>query len=117
MKASRSKVEEIAKRYLKIVEWSEADGCYVGSAPPLIGHACHGATEAEVLLQLKTIVEEWVKVLLTDGKPLPAAIKDRSFSGKFVVRLTREEHKRVALKAMARGESLNQFVMESLARS
>lgn len=117
MKPTRKKIAELAKRYLKIVEWSEADGCFLGSAPPLIGHACHGASEAEVLSQLKTIVEEWVKVLLTDGKPLPEAINDRTFSGKFVIRLTPEEHKRVALKAMARGESLNQFVMESLARS
>ena len=29
-------------RYAKIVEWSEEDGCYVGSAPGLIPGGCHG---------------------------------------------------------------------------
>jgi predicted HicB family RNase H-like nuclease len=82
-----------------------------------IGQSCHGATEAEVLRQLKAIVEEWVEILLTDGKPLPKAISDREFSGKFVVRLTPDEHKRVALKAMARGENLNQFAAETPSRA
>lgn len=117
MKKMRAEVQKLAKQYLKVVEWSDDDGCYIGSAPPLVGQSCHGATEAEVLKQLKVIVEEWVELLLTDGKPLPKAIADREFSGKFVVRLAPEEHKRVTLMAMARGESLNQFVAEALSRS
>jgi len=117
MKPSRTEIQRLAKQYLKIVEWSDEDGCYIGSAPPLVGQSCHGATEAEVLKQLKVIVEEWVEILLTDGKPLPKAISDREFSGKFVVRLTPDEHKRVALRALARGESLNQYVAEALSRA
>ena len=35
-------------RYLKIVEWSEEDQAYVGSAPGLIYGGCHGADEREV---------------------------------------------------------------------
>ena len=35
-------------RYLKIVEWSEEDQCYVGSCPNLIYGGCHGNNEAEV---------------------------------------------------------------------
>ncbi len=117
MKPTQTEVQRLAKQYLKVVEWSEEDACYIGSAPPLVGQSCHGATEAEVLKQLKTIVEEWVEILLTDGKPLPKALSEKEFSGKFVVRLTPDEHKRVALKAMARGESLNQYVIEALSRS
>ena len=29
-------------RYLKIVEWSEEDKCYVGSVPGWLGACCHG---------------------------------------------------------------------------
>jgi len=32
-------------RYLKIVEWSEDDRCYVGSVPGWIGKCCHGSSE------------------------------------------------------------------------
>ena len=35
MKTSALKAK--AARYMKIVEWSDEDGCFVGSAPPLIG--------------------------------------------------------------------------------
>jgi len=117
MKPSITQIREAARRYLKIVEWDDDDRCYIGSAPPLIGQSCHGKTESDVIKQLQAIVEEWVELLLVDGKPLPEGTADRRFSGKFVVRLSPEIHRKVALKAMARGESLNEFVSETLAQS
>ena len=117
MKTTAAHIREVAKRYLKIVEWSAEDRCYVGSAPPLIGQSCHGPSEADVLAQLQTIVEEWVETLIKEGKPLPASTANRKFSGKFVVRLSPEIHRKVALKAMARGDSLNQYVAETLAEA
>ena len=58
-------------KYVKIVEWSEADRCYVGSAPGLIYGGCHGADEKAVLDELCMIVEEAVELYRQDGKPLP----------------------------------------------
>lgn len=58
---------------MKIVEWSEEDGCYIGSAPPLIGRCCHGDTEEEVYKQLAVIVDEWGEEMERDGLPLPEA--------------------------------------------
>jgi predicted RNase H-like HicB family nuclease len=37
------------RRYLKVVEWSDEDACYIGSAPPLLGQCCHGDTEGVVM--------------------------------------------------------------------
>ena len=105
----------LARRYLKLVEWSDKDGCFVGSAPPIIGPCCHGRTEAEVMAQLSTIVEEWVEIMLADGHPLPAGTAGKKYSGQFVVRVAPELHKKASLKALARGESLNQFVATALA--
>ena len=105
----------LARRYLKLVEWSDEDGCFVGSAPPIIGPCCHGRTEAEVMAQLSAIVEEWVRIMLADGHPLPADTAGKKYSGQFVVRLAPELHKKASLKALARGESLNQFVATTLA--
>ncbi len=117
MKPIASQIEEQSRKYVKIVEWSPEDGCYIGSAPPLIGQSCHGKTEAAVVAQLNRIVEDWVAILLTDGKPLPAPLARRSFSGRFVVRVSPELHKKAALKALARNESLNQFVAEAIANA
>jgi predicted HicB family RNase H-like nuclease len=115
MKPTPSQIQAQARRYLKVVEWSEEDGLYIGSAPPIIGQCCHGDTEAEVLEQLVEIVEEWVEIFLRDGKPLPAPSAGKKFSGKFLVRVSPEIHQKAALKAQARGESLNQFVADAIA--
>lgn len=60
-----------AARYVKLVEWSEADGAFVGQCPGVIGPCCHGPNEAEVYRELCEIVEEWITLLRQDGKPLP----------------------------------------------
>lgn len=58
-------------RYAKIVEWSEEDQCYIGSAPGLIYGGCHGDDEKAVLDHLCQIVEEAIEIYQKDGKPLP----------------------------------------------
>ena len=114
MRPTRKQIREHARRYLKVVEWSATDGAFVGSAPPIIGQCCHGETEAQVLRKLTRIVEEWIETFLREGRPLPESAAGKSYSGKFLVRVPPEVHRKAALKAMARGESLNQFVAEAL---
>jgi len=70
--AKKETPARLARRYLKLVEWSDKDGCFVGGAPPIIGPCCHGRTEAEVMARLSTIVEEWIEIMLGEGHPLPA---------------------------------------------
>ena len=60
-------------RYAKIVEWSEEDQCYVGSAPGVIYGGCHGDDEKAVFDHLCQIVEEAIEIYQKDGKPLPQA--------------------------------------------
>ena len=114
MKPTQSKIREHAKGYLKVIEWHPEDNCFVGSAPPIIGPSCHGATEAEVLRKLGPIVEEWVELFLSEGRPLPEPTANREYSGKFLVRLEPELHRKAALHAMVNGQSLNQYVVETL---
>ncbi len=56
----RNEVQQAAERYLKLVRWSEEDGCYVGSVPDLCGDCCHGNSEAEVYGKLVAIAEDLV---------------------------------------------------------
>lgn len=51
---------------------------------------------SEALAQLQVIVEEWIRLYLHDGKPLPAATANRCFSGKFLVRVSPDIHRKVA---------------------
>lgn len=58
-------------RYVKIVEWSDEDQCFVGQCPGIVGPCCHGADETQVYAELCHIVDEWIEILKRDGKPLP----------------------------------------------
>jgi predicted RNase H-like HicB family nuclease len=69
-------------RYAKIVEWSEEDGCYVGSSPGLFYGGCHGADEQKVFAELCQIVEETIELYHKDRKPLPPATSGRDYANK-----------------------------------
>lgn len=69
-------------RYVKIVEWSDQDDCYVGSSPGLLSGGCHGADEQHVFEELCQIVEETIELYRHDGKPLPPATSGRDLANK-----------------------------------
>jgi|SRR3990167_1267114 len=100
--------------YLKIVEWSEEDQCYVGTCPGLMIGGVHGKKEAQVYKQLCRVVNEWLKIVEKDGDPLPEATANREFSGKFMLRPGKSIHKSIAIAALRRGESLNSFCVKAL---
>ena len=99
----------IKDRYLKIVEWSEEDQCYVGSIPGWIGKCCHGDNEEDVFHELGRILDEWIEIYENDNLPLPKSISAKKYSGKFQLRVDSDLHKALSIKAMQSNESLNSF--------
>jgi hypothetical protein len=69
-------------RYVKIVEWSEEDQAYVGSAPGLLYGGCHGPDERAMFDALCEIVEEAIAIYKQDGKPLPPGTSSRDLANK-----------------------------------
>ncbi len=69
-------------KYVKIVEWSDEDQCYVGSAPGLIYGGCHGDDEKQVFDELCRLVEEAVALYQQEGKPLPPPTSGHDFANK-----------------------------------
>lgn len=99
----------INESYIKVVEWSTEDGCFIGSAPPLVGPCCHGDDEMEVYQQLCNIVQDWVELHRREGAQLPQASAGKEYSGKFVLRVGSEIHQLLAIRAMQQGISLNNY--------
>ena len=114
-KTKKHRIRELSARYPRVIEWSPEDGVFVGSAPPLVGQCCHGSTEQVVARQLAVIVEDLAEDVLDGKMPAPRLLAGKIYSGKFVVRIPSALHKKAALQAAARGESLNQFVAEAVA--
>ncbi|MDQ7001394.1 MAG: toxin-antitoxin system HicB family antitoxin [Ghiorsea sp.] len=101
-------------RYLKIVEWSDEDDCYIGRCPGLFGGGCHGDDEAKVYAELCQIVDEWIEVYQADGEALPSATAGKSYSGKFLLRTGETLHQQLYIASLQAGESLNKFCVKSL---
>jgi predicted HicB family RNase H-like nuclease len=102
-------------KYLKIVEWSSEDNCYVGLIPGWIGKCCHGDDEFKVYQELAKILDEWIDIYKNDKRPLPHPHPIlKKYSGKFVLRTGSELHKALSLKALNEGESLNKFLLKRL---
>ena len=110
---SRNKVKESAQ-YLKIVEWSEKDRCYVGRCPELMFGGVHGKNEPKVFAELCAVIDEWVTLASDDGDTLPPGMAGKKYSGKFNLRLGKELHERLAIEAVKEGKSLNAFCAEAL---
>lgn len=68
-----------ADRYVKLVEWSDQDQCFIGSCPELFYGGCHGEDSRAVFDELCQIVEETVELYQEDGKPLPPALSGKEF--------------------------------------
>lgn len=66
-------------RYIKLVEWSERDQCFIGSCPELFYGGCHGDNERKVFDELCRIVEETIELYKQDGKPLPEPLSGKEF--------------------------------------
>ena len=66
--------------YVKIVEWSAADQCYVGSSPGLVYGGCHGDDELAVFTELCQVVEEVIALYAKEGRELPPPTAGRDFA-------------------------------------
>ena len=75
---------KMSARYVKIVEWSDEDQCYVGSCPGLFYGGCHGDNEQEVFSKLCHIVEETIELYRRDGRPLPLPTSGKDYANKML---------------------------------
>lgn len=67
-------------RYVKLIEWSDEDGCFVGQCPGVIGPCCHGDREDAVYSELCRIVDDWIEVMKSRGEPLPPPTAGRNLA-------------------------------------
>lgn len=72
-------------RYVKIVEWSEEDQCYVGSSPGLMLGGCHGDDQQQVFHELCQIIEEMIELYHREGKTLPPSTAGRDLANMLIV--------------------------------
>ncbi len=102
-------------QYIKVVEWSDEDNCFIGRIPGLIDGGIHGNDEEKVYKELCQVAKEAIELYNESGQPLPPSTTNKKYSGKLHLRLAPELHERLSIKATQRGESLNKLINNELA--
>ena len=104
-------------KYLKIVQWSNKDKCYIGTCPGLMYGGIHGDNEIKVYQELCKAVDEIIDLYKKDKKKLPEPTAQKNYSGKFVLRVGKELHQAISMRAMQNGDSINNYCQKVLKRS
>ena len=73
-----------AAHYVKIVEWSDEDQCFVGSCPGLFYGGCHGDDEIQVFSELCEIVEETIELYKQDKQSLPPTTSGKDYANRML---------------------------------
>lgn len=94
--------------YSEIIEADPAGG-YVGHIAELAGCVTQGETRAEVLAMLDDAKAAWLETALEENLTIPEPLAEEGFSGKFLLRIPKSLHRRLALTARREGVSLNQL--------
>jgi len=107
-------------RYPLEIFWSEEDKGFIAEAPDLPGCSAWGATEAKAARAAQRAIAAWLETARAAGREIPEPSVteplDR-YRGKFVVRVLRTLHARLARKAKQEGVLLNQLVSSVLLRA
>jgi predicted HicB family RNase H-like nuclease len=101
-------------RYTYRITWSDDDQEYVGLCAEFSSLSWLAKSPEAALQGIRRVVGRAVRDMKNNGEIPPAPISNKSFSGKFVVRIPPEVHRALAIKAAEEGVSLNRLVSAKL---
>lgn len=103
-------------RYTYRITWSEEDQEYVGLCVEFPGLSWLDQNPEAALAGLRKLVATVVKDMKANKETPPEPISSKQFSGKFMVRIPPELHRKLVLEAQEEGVSLNRLASDKLSR-
>ncbi len=92
----------------------ESGEYYYAKVLELDGCQSTGETFEEAYQNLKEAMEGWIETKLEAGFEIPLPVGYEDFSGKFIVRIPKSLHYKLAVEAKQEGVSLNQYALYKL---
>jgi len=89
---------------------------YVCKILELEGCSTWADTFEEVEENIKEAMEGYLETKFENGFDVPLPVGEENFSGKFVVRLPKQLHRKLSIEAKEERVSLNQYALYKLAR-
>ena len=97
------------KKYPFLVYPAE-EGGYVAEIEELPGCVTQGETLEEIEEMIEDAKRAWMTVTYEDGQEIPLPRTEEKYSGKFVLRIPKYLHRKLAEQAKKEEVSLNQYV-------
>ena len=95
----------------------EEDGSFRGEILEFPGCIVLGETPARAYELLEEVAESWIESALARKQSIPEPMGNDDFSGKLVLRLPRQLHRKAAIAAERDGVSLNTYITSAVAIS
>jgi predicted HicB family RNase H-like nuclease len=102
--------------YTYRIAWSEEDQEYAGLCAEFPGLSWLSRTPEAALRGIRRVVASVVSDMIENDEKVPEPIATRRFSGRFVVRVPPELHRKLVLEASENNVSLNRLVSAKLAQ-
>ena len=101
--------------YTYRVTWSAEDKEQVGLCAEFPSLSWLAPTPEKALSGIRRVVAEVVAEMTASGEPVPEALAEKTYSGRFMVRIPSLVHRTLATEAAEQGVSINRLVSAKLA--
>ena len=102
------------EHYTYRITWSAEDQEFVGLCTEFPSLSWLAPRRSAALAGIEQLVHNVVAKMLANGETPPEALAEKQFSGRLVLRLPPEQHRRLAMNAMEDGVSLNRYLCSRL---
>ncbi|MFY1695971.1 MULTISPECIES: type II toxin-antitoxin system HicB family antitoxin [unclassified Solwaraspora] len=96
------------------VTWSAEDGEFLATCAEFPSLSWLASTQIKALQGIQDLLREVLADMEEQGEQVPQPFADRSYSGKFNLRVGESLHRELAIRAAEDGMSLNQYVLRKL---
>jgi predicted HicB family RNase H-like nuclease len=103
-------------RYTYRVTWSEDDQEYVGLCAEFPSLSWLAPMPEDALKGIRKVAADVVSDLQANGEAVPEPMALKQYSGKFMIRIPPELHRRLTIEAAEAGISLNRLAGDKLNR-
>lgn len=103
------------EHYTYKVTWSAEDQEFVGLCAEYPSLSYLDENRYAALEGITNLVKDVVADMEANGEDIPEPIAEKSYSGKFQVRITSDLHRKLAIAAAEENVSLNRYVSHKLA--
>lgn len=107
-------LEFYLNKHYPFIVYPAEEGGYVAEIEELVGCITQGETLEEVSQRIEDARHAWIETAYEDGVEIPLPRMEEEYSGKFIVRLPKYLHRRLAEQAIREGVSLNQYIVSLL---